>query len=65
MSQENVVKERRERIALACLQGFLACPYLLIPDIEKFSQEEVYRGIVRLSVILADEFIQEIDEEKV
>ena len=62
MSQENVVKERRERIALACLQGFLACPYLLI---QKLSQEEVYRGIVRLSVILADEFIQEIDGEEV
>ena len=65
MIQEDVAKERRERIALACLQGFLACPYLLIPDIEKFSQEEVYKGVVRLSCIMADEFIKEIDGEGV
>ena len=66
MSQENVAKERRERIALACLQGFLAGPYLNPNTTGKeFSQKELCRGIVRLSVIMADEFIQEIDEEKV
>ena len=44
MTQEDVAKERRERIALACLQGFLAGPYLLlIPNTEGFSQEEIYR----------------------
>ena len=30
MIQEDAAKERRERIALACLQGFLAGPYLLV-----------------------------------
>ena len=64
MTQEDVAKERRERIALACLQGFLAGPYLLvIPNTEGFSQEDIYKGVVRLSCIMADEFIQEIDGE--
>lgn len=65
MTQEDVAKERRERIALACLQGFLAGPYLLIPNTEGFSQEEIYKGVVRLSCIMADEFIKEIDGEGV
>lgn len=65
MTQEDVAKERRERIALACLQGFLAAPYLLIPNKEGFSQEEIYKGVVRLSCIMADEFIKEIDGEGV
>ena len=63
MTQEDVAKERRERIALACLQGFLAGPYLLIPNTEGLSQEEIYKGVVRLSCIMADEFIKEIDGE--
>ncbi len=64
MSQENVAKERRERIALACLQGFLAGPHL-VPNATniELSQEELCRGIVRLSIIMADEFIEEIDGE--
>ena len=65
MTQEDVAKELRERIALACLQGFLAGPYLLIPNTEGFSQEEIYKGVVRLSCIMADEFIKEIDGEGV
>jgi hypothetical protein len=61
MIQEDVVKERRERIALACLQGLLAGPNLA-PN-EKLSKKELIRGIVMLSCMMADEFIQEIDGE--
>ena len=63
MIQEDVAKERRERIALACLQGFIAGPNLA-PN-AKLSEKELIRGIARLSCIMADEFIKEIDGEEV
>ena len=64
MIQEDVAKERRERIALACLQGFLAGPNI-VPNTtgRELSQEEICRGIAILSCIMADEFIKEIDGE--
>ena len=66
MIQEDAAKERRERIALACLQGFLAGPNL-VPNAtaKELSQEGLCRGIAILSCIMADEFIKEIDGEGV
>jgi hypothetical protein len=62
MKEESMVRERRERIDLTCLQGLVSGPNLN-PNAtnEELGQEEICKGIVELSCMLADEFIRKMD----